>query len=87
LVEPDWAGWVVNEGRPEQLDGLGRGGLIRARIRVSQYVIHWGPMGVQTTFYGRADGGGMGNTIGHTYADGPNNYTISVGPCGGRTGT
>jgi hypothetical protein len=43
---------------------------------VSQYVIHWGDGNTDT--FTAAQIAGMANTIGHTYVEGPNNYTISV---------
>src|SRR4051794_7721399 len=43
---------------------------------VSQYVIHWGD-GASDTFTA-AQLAAMSNQVGHTYAEGPNNYTISV---------
>ena len=43
---------------------------------VTQYVIHWGDGNTDT--YTAAQIAGMSNTIGHTYADGANNYTIAV---------
>ncbi len=43
---------------------------------VTQYVVHWGDGNTNT--FTAAQVAGMGNTIGHTYADGPNSYTIAV---------
>src|SRR3954464_4170262 len=43
---------------------------------VSQYVIHWGDGNTDT--FTSAQIAAMSNTVGHTYADGPNGYTISV---------
>ena len=43
---------------------------------VTQYIIHWGDGNTDT--FTAAQIAGMGNTIGHTYADGPNSYTIAV---------
>jgi hypothetical protein len=43
---------------------------------VTQYVIHWGDGNTDT--FTAAQIAGMSNTVGHTYADGPNNYTIAV---------
>ena len=43
---------------------------------VTQYIIHWGDGNTDT--YTAAQIAGMSNTISHTYADGPNNYTIAV---------
>src|SRR3954468_15200962 len=43
---------------------------------VSQYMIHWGDGSTDT--FTSAQIAGMGNAVGHTYADGPNGYTISV---------
>src|SRR4029079_15536235 len=43
---------------------------------VTQYVIHWGDGNTDT--FTAAEIAGMSGAVGHTYADGPNNYTIAV---------
>src|SRR3954469_9687206 len=43
---------------------------------VSQYIVHWGDGNTDT--FTAAQIAAMSNTIGHTYADGPNNFTISL---------
>src|SRR5205823_2465906 len=43
---------------------------------VTSYVVHWGDGNTDT--YTAAQIAGMGNLVGHTYADGANNYTIKL---------
>src|SRR4051812_6733508 len=43
---------------------------------VTQYVIHWGDGNTDT--FTSAQIAAMSNNVGHTYADGPSNYNITV---------
>ena len=65
---------VVNEGAPN--NWLLGSVVDPGTDTVSQYVIHWGDGNTDT--FTAAQIAGMGNLVGHTYADGPNSYTISV---------